>query len=36
VYKRQENGGWMFKLTLSDPSEVDTLLDADGYAELTL
>jgi glycine cleavage system H protein len=31
-----ENAGWMFKLTLSDPSEVDSLLDADGYAELTL
>ena len=31
-----ENSGWMFKLTLSDPSEVDSLPDADGYAELTL
>jgi glycine cleavage system H protein len=31
-----ENGGWMFKIELSDASELDTLLDADGYADLTL
>ncbi|PXA97396.1 glycine cleavage system protein GcvH [Nostoc sp. 3335mG] len=31
-----ENAGWMFKLELADAAEVDTLLDADGYAELTL
>ncbi|GGO87729.1 glycine cleavage system H protein [Marinobacterium nitratireducens] len=26
--------GWFFKLKLSDTSELDDLLDADGYAEL--
>jgi glycine cleavage system H protein len=26
-----ETDGWFFKLTLSDPSELDGLLDADGY-----
>jgi len=26
--------GWMFELELSDPSELDDTLDADGYAEL--
>ena len=31
-----ENGGWMFKIELSDAAEIETLLDADGYAELTL
>ena len=31
-----ENGGWMFKIAISDAGEIDTLLDADGYAELTL
>jgi glycine cleavage system H protein len=24
-------GGWMFKMTLSDASELDGLMDADGY-----
>ncbi|KQT49602.1 glycine cleavage system protein H [Devosia sp. Leaf420] len=31
-----ENAGWMFKIEIADASEIDTLLDADGYAELTL
>ena len=31
-----ENAGWMFKIAIADAGEVDTLLDADGYAELTL
>lgn len=31
-----ENAGWMFKITIIDASEVETLLDADGYSELTL
>ncbi|NLH68628.1 MAG: glycine cleavage system protein GcvH [Brooklawnia sp.] len=26
--------GWLFDIELSDPSELDDLLDADGYAEL--
>ena|SRR5690349_5226272 len=28
-----EGDGWFFKLTLSDPSEVEGLLDADQYQE---
>ena len=31
-----EAGGWMFKIAISNASEIDALLDADGYAELTL
>lgn len=31
-----ENAGWIFKIAISEASEIDTLLDADGYAELTL
>jgi len=31
-----ENTGWMFKLAIADASELDALLDADGYADLTL
>jgi glycine cleavage system H protein len=31
-----EAAGWMFKIAISDASELDGLLDADGYAELTL
>ena len=31
-----DNAGWMFKIAIADASEIDTLLDADGYAELTL
>ena len=27
------DGGWMVKVRLSDPSEVDTLMDAAGYQE---
>ncbi|HHC80554.1 MAG TPA: glycine cleavage system protein GcvH [Flavobacteriia bacterium] len=26
--------GWMIKATISDPSEIDKLLDADGYKEV--
>jgi glycine cleavage system H protein len=26
-------GGWIFRLRLADPSELDKLMDADGYAE---
>lgn len=26
--------GWIFKLTLDDPTELDTLMDADAYAKL--
>ncbi len=26
--------GWMIKATISDPSEIDKLLDADGYKEI--
>lgn len=31
-----ENAGWIYKIAVADPAEIDTLLDADGYAELTL
>lgn len=31
-----ENAGWIYKIEIADAGEVDTLLDADGYAELTL
>lgn len=31
-----EASGWMFKIAITDASELDTLLDADGYAELTV
>jgi len=31
-----EAGGWMFKIEVSEPGELDKLLDADGYAELTV
>ena len=30
------NAGWMFKIAIADAGELDGLLDADGYAELTL
>jgi glycine cleavage system H protein len=30
-----ESAGWIFKLTLSNPDELDGLLDADAYAALT-
>jgi glycine cleavage system H protein len=36
VNSAPETEGWMFKIELSDPTEPDGLLDADGYAELTL
>jgi glycine cleavage system H protein len=28
-----EGGGWFMKIRMSDPSELDTLLDADAYAK---
>jgi len=31
-----ETGGWIYKIAISDAGELDSLLDADGYAELTL
>ncbi len=31
-----EANGWIFKVKIADSAEVDTLLDADGYADLTL
>jgi glycine cleavage system H protein len=31
-----EETGWIFKVRLSDATEIEKLLDADGYAELTL
>ena len=30
-----EGSGWFFKVRLSDPGELDALLDADAYASLT-
>ena len=30
-----ETDGWIFKLSLSNPAELDGLLDAAAYAELT-
>ncbi len=30
-----ENAGWMFKIAIKDAAEIETLLDADGYADLT-
>ena len=30
-----EAGGWMFKLTLADVTETETLLDDAAYADLT-
>ena len=29
------NGGWYCKIKLSDPSEMESLMDADAYGELT-
>jgi len=31
VNAEAQGGGWMFKITLSDPGELDGLMDADGY-----
>jgi glycine cleavage system H protein len=31
-----ENAGWIYKIAIADAQEVEKLLDADGYAELTL
>ncbi|WP_127752190.1 glycine cleavage system protein GcvH [Devosia sp. 1566] len=31
-----EAQGWLFKVEIANAAELDTLLDADGYAELTL
>ena len=36
VNQAPDTTGWMFKIAISDAAELDTLLDADGYAELTL
>jgi len=30
-----DGDGWLFKLTLTDPAELDSLLDDAGYGELT-
>ena len=30
-----ETDGWIFKLALDNPSELDGLMDADAYAQLT-
>lgn len=35
VNESPEAEGWIFKLSLDDPSELGSLLDADVYAELT-
>jgi glycine cleavage system H protein len=35
VNAEPEGEGWLFKLRLSDPSELETLLDASAYAQLT-
>jgi len=34
VNKDPYGEGWMIKIKLSDPSELDTLLDANGYQEI--
>ena len=34
VNSDSEGAGWMFKLTLSSPTELDGLLDEAGYAEI--
>jgi glycine cleavage system H protein len=31
-----ENTGWIFKIAIKSAEEIEKLLDADGYAELTL
>jgi len=31
-----EGNGWIYKITINDEAELETLLDADGYAALTL
>ena len=36
VNQAPEAAGWMFKIAISDASELDGLLDSDAYAELTL
>jgi glycine cleavage system H protein len=36
VNSAPESDGWMFKIAISDMSEIDKLLDADSYHELTL
>ena len=30
-----EGEGWIYKLAIDDPAELDALLDADAYAKLT-
>ena len=36
VNQAPDTDGWMFKIAISDASELDSLLDSDAYAELTL
>jgi glycine cleavage system H protein len=31
-----ESDGWIYKITIADPGELDTLLDADAYSKLTV
>ena len=35
VNENPEGDGWMLKLKLDDPAELDALMDAAAYAELT-
>jgi glycine cleavage system H protein len=35
VNSEPTTGGWMFKIMLSDPSELEGLMDADGYKAFT-
>ncbi len=30
-----EAGGWIYKIAINDPAEIEQLLDADAYADLT-
>jgi glycine cleavage system H protein len=34
INREADSGGWMFKMTLSDPAELDGLMDAAAYAEI--
>lgn len=34
VNDEAESGGWFFRVKLSDPTELESLLDADAYKEL--
>ena len=35
IYADPYGDGWIFEVELSDPSELDEMLDSDAYAELT-